>query len=73
MGSMDQMIKYKCPKCGHSQYTIGEMWAAGTILVKILGFENRRFTYISCNMCRFTEFYKIPRKKLGEIMNFVAR
>ena len=70
---MDQMIKYKCPKCGQTRYTVGEIWTAGTILVKILGFENRRFTYISCEMCHFTEFYKIPKKKLGEVLNFVSR
>jgi predicted nucleic-acid-binding Zn-ribbon protein len=70
---MDQIIRYKCPKCGNSQYEIGEIWAAGTILVKILGFENKRFTHISCSMCHFTELYKIPKKRIGEVLNFMAR
>lgn len=70
---MDQIIKYKCPKCGNAQYTIGEMWAAGTLIVKFLGFQNRRFTSVSCNMCHYTEFYNVPKKKIGEVMNFTAR
>jgi uncharacterized protein len=70
---MDQIIKYKCTKCGNSQYTIGEMWVSGMFMTKFLGFQDRRFTYISCNMCHFTEFYKVPRKNIGEVLNFVAR
>jgi predicted nucleic-acid-binding Zn-ribbon protein len=70
---MDQMIRYKCPKCGHSQCEIGEIWAAGTIFVKILGFENKRFTHVSCSMCHYTEIYRIPKKRIGEVINFVAR
>jgi predicted nucleic-acid-binding Zn-ribbon protein len=70
---MDQIIKYKCPKCGNSQYTIGEMWVTGSFFTKFMGFENRRFTYIACNMCHFTEFYKVPKKKIAEVLNFMAR
>jgi uncharacterized protein len=70
---MDQIIKYKCPKCGHTEYQVGELWAAGSIFVKILGFENKRFTYISCSMCRYTEIYKIPKKKLSEVMTLISR
>jgi uncharacterized protein len=70
---MDQIIKYKCTKCGNSQYTIGEMWTSSSFVTKFLGFENRRFTYISCNMCHFTEIYKVPMKKIAEVLNFMAR
>jgi predicted nucleic-acid-binding Zn-ribbon protein len=70
---MDQILKYKCPKCGTSQYEISEIWATGTMMTKILGFHNRRFTIISCTMCHFTEFYRVPKKKIGEVLNFIAR
>ena len=70
---MDQIIKFKCTKCGNNQYTIGEMWVPGTFMTKFLGFQNRRFTFITCSMCYFTEFYKVPKKKIGEVLNFVAR
>ena len=70
---MDQIIKYKCTKCGNAQYTIGEIWVNNTFLTKISGFGNRRFTYISCNNCHFTEFYRVPKKRIGEVLNFIAR
>lgn len=70
---MDQIIRYKCPKCGNNQYSTGEIWGAGNFLAKISGLQTRRFTFITCNRCQFTEFYKIPLKKLGEVVNFIAR
>lgn len=70
---MDQIIKYKCPKCGNSQYIISEMWASSNVIVKLLGLQNRRFTSVSCQMCHFTEFYNVPKKKIGEVINFISR
>lgn len=70
---MDQILKYKCPKCGTSQYETGQIWAAGSVVTRILGFHNKRFTFVSCNMCHFTEFYRVPGKKIGEVLNFTAR
>ncbi len=70
---MDQIIRYKCPKCGNSQYETGEIWASGSVLLKSIGLPNRRFTFISCTMCHFTEFYRVPRKRIGETINFSAR
>jgi predicted nucleic-acid-binding Zn-ribbon protein len=70
---MDQILKYKCPKCGTSQYEIGEIWAASSMVTRILGFHNRRFTSVTCKMCHFTEFYKVPRKEISEVLNFTAR
>jgi|WetSurMetagenome_2_1015567.scaffolds.fasta_scaffold177695_1 uncharacterized protein len=71
--TMDQILKYKCPKCGTSQHEIGEIWTAGSMWTRILGFHNRRFTSVTCSMCHFTEFYKVPRKNIGEVVNFTAR
>lgn len=70
---MDQILKFKCAKCGNNQYEIGEIWAVGTILTRIFGFHNKRFTYISCQRCHFTEYFKVPQKKLGEVYNFIVR
>jgi uncharacterized protein len=70
---MDQIIKYKCNKCGNSQYEIGEIWTVGDVMSRLFGIHNRKFTFVSCSMCHFTEFYKVPKKKIGEVMNFLAR
>jgi predicted nucleic-acid-binding Zn-ribbon protein len=70
---MDQIIKYKCPKCGNGQYQIGEVFGASSPVTRILGIQDRRFTFVSCQMCHFTELYRIPKKKIGEVLNFMAR
>jgi len=70
---MEQILKFKCPKCGTGQYETGEIFASGSMLAKTFGLQNRRFTFVSCDMCHFTEFYRVPKKRIGEVMNFTAR
>jgi predicted nucleic-acid-binding Zn-ribbon protein len=70
---MDQIIKFKCPKCGTSQYETGEIWTVGTVITRIFGIHNKRFTFVSCTICHFTEFYNAPPGKIGEILRFNTR
>jgi predicted nucleic-acid-binding Zn-ribbon protein len=69
---MNQILKYNCPKCGNKQYEIGEMWTFRSYWSKIFELGSRRFTFISCQNCRFTEIYKVPLKEIGEVLNFKA-
>jgi uncharacterized protein len=71
--NMGQVLKYVCPKCGNKQYEIGEMWAYGSFWTKLLQLHTRRFTFLSCMNCRFTEFYKVSKKEIGEVINYVSR
>jgi uncharacterized protein len=70
---MDQILKYKCAKCGSPQYEIGEIWSVGSVWTYIFNFHNRRFTSVSCKRCHFTEFYKVQKKDIGEGINFSSR
>jgi predicted nucleic-acid-binding Zn-ribbon protein len=70
---MNQTLKYNCPKCGNKQYEIGEMWTIGSLWTRIFEFYNRRFTFISCQRCRYTELYKIAKKNIGEIIDSPLR
>jgi uncharacterized protein len=70
---MNQVLRYTCPKCGNKQYEIGEMWTVGSIWTRLFEFHNRRFTFISCQRCRFTELYKTTQKNIGEVYNNLAR
>jgi len=70
---MNEIIKYTCPKCGSKEYELGEMWTVGSIWTRIFEFHNRRFTYVSCKICRFSELYKVPMKEIGEVINFRVR
>jgi predicted nucleic-acid-binding Zn-ribbon protein len=70
---MDQILKYSCPKCGNKQYEIGEMWAYGSFWTKMLQLHARRFTFLSCLKCKYTEFYKVSKDKIGEVINTMGR
>jgi uncharacterized protein len=69
----NQILRYTCPKCGNKEYEIGEMWTFGSIWTRMFKYYKWRFTFVSCKKCSFTEFYKIPRKEIGEIINFISR
>jgi uncharacterized protein len=66
---MDQIFKYICPKCGSKEYELGEMWTVGSIWTRMFEIHNRKFTFISCKICHFTELYKVPKKMIGEAYN----
>jgi Predicted nucleic-acid-binding protein containing a Zn-ribbon domain len=70
---MDQILKYTCPKCGNKEYETGEMWTIGSFWTRIFKIYKFRFTFVSCKKCTFTEFYKIPRKTIGEMLNSTSR
>jgi hypothetical protein len=70
---MNELIKYTCPKCGNKQYETGEIWTISSFWTKMFEFYNRRFTFVSCQRCRYTELYKVQKKKLGETVNYLIK
>jgi uncharacterized protein len=70
---INQVIKYTCPKCSNKEYEIGEMWTFSSFWTKMFELHTRRFTYLTCQNCKYTEIYKVPKKKIGEVINFRAR
>jgi len=69
----DQVIKYTCPKCGNKQYELGELWAFSSFWTKLFELRTRRFTFVTCQSCKYTELYKVPKKEIGEVINFMTR
>ena len=69
---MNNPIKYSCPKCGSRICEIGEIRTTGSFITKILDIQNRRFTSVTCAGCKYTEFYNVPSKKLGDILDFMT-
>lgn len=70
---MNDILKYTCPKCGNKQYEIGEIWTVGSFWTRIFEFHNRRFTFVSCQNCHYTELFKVFKKDIGEVFNFLIR
>ncbi|MDY0098731.1 MAG: zinc ribbon domain-containing protein [Bacteroidales bacterium] len=69
---MKERIKYSCPKCGRRICEVSEIRTASTFVTRIFNVQNRRFTSVTCTNCRFTEFYSMPSKKLGDVLDFLA-
>ncbi len=67
---MIKPMKYSCPKCGSRVCTTGEIRTTGGFWTKIFDIQNRRFTSVTCEMCKYTEFYNVPAKKIGDILDF---
>jgi len=63
-------INYTCVKCGSRQYETGEMRTTGGTLSKIFDVQNKKFSYISCRKCHYTEFYKASTGALSNIFDF---
>ena len=63
--------KYKCSKCGNTEYDSGEIRATGGFWTKIFNIQNRKFITLSCKKCGYTELYSKAGAKTAEnILDF---
>lgn len=62
--------KYTCPKCANTQYEVGEIRTTGGFWSKFFNIQNKRFTSITCEKCKYTEFYKGTQSTLGNVIDF---
>ncbi|HCX73571.1 MAG TPA: GTP-binding protein [Candidatus Cloacimonas sp.] len=63
-------LNYKCPKCGNTNYEIGEFRATGGAFSKIFDVQNQKFSTVTCTQCKYTEIYKAESSLLGNIFDF---
>lgn len=63
---------YRCPKCNNNTYLVGEMRAAGGFWSKIFDVQGAKFASITCQQCKYTEFYKGDSSVLGNIFDFMT-
>ncbi len=61
---------YVCPKCGNTHCEIDTIAATGGGLSKIFDVQNKKFTTVTCNRCKYTELYKAEASALGNIFDF---
>jgi len=61
---------WKCPKCGNPNFETDQFRATGGILAKIFDVQNKRFTTVTCNQCKFTEIYRTDSSTLGNVFDF---
>ena len=63
-------FNYKCPKCGHNTCKVGQVRAAGGFWSKIFDLQNRKFSSVTCQQCKYTELYEAESSMLGNIFDF---
>ncbi len=65
--------KWTCPKCGHDDFDTDTLRATGGIFARIFDVQNRKFTVVTCERCRFTELYRADSSMLGNIFDFFTQ
>ena len=66
---MEQNLNYTCPKCSNKSFTTGQMRATGGIWSKIFDVQTQKYTSVTCDNCKYTEFYKASTKALSNIFD----
>jgi hypothetical protein len=66
---MAGLSNFKCLRCGHTRCEVGEIHVAGGIFSKLFDVEGRKFTSVTCDHCKHTEFFKADRSMLGNIFD----
>jgi len=67
------MLEFTCPKCGNSNYEIGQFLAPGSFWTRTLSFNYKSFTTLTCSKCFYTEVYKISKKKFESQNPYLRR
>ncbi|MDZ7797558.1 MAG: zinc ribbon domain-containing protein [Candidatus Marinimicrobia bacterium] len=62
-------LKFVCPKCGSRQYELDEIRTTGGRVSKFLDVQNKKFTAVVCERCKYTEFYRASSSMLGNIFD----
>lgn len=66
---MSVLMNYRCAKCGQTSCEVGEMRAAGGFWSKIFDVQGAKFSSVTCQNCKYTEFYKADSSILGNIFD----
>ncbi|MBP97373.1 GTP-binding protein [Candidatus Poribacteria bacterium] len=69
---MEESKKWECPKCQNSTCQTDEIAATGTGLTKFMNMQNRKFVAITCDRCKYTEFYKGESSMLSNILDILG-
>ncbi len=70
MKSEMPMIKYTCPKCGSRRYKLSEIRVAHSLFTQLFDIQASKYTAMTCEKCSYTEFFKVPVKKITGVFDF---
>ena len=61
---------WQCPKCAHLEFDTDVFRATGGMFAKVFDVQNRKFTTVTCERCRYTEIYRVKSSALGSVFDF---
>ena len=61
---------WKCPKCQNKEFETDLLQATGGGITKFFNIQNKKFTTVTCNRCKYTEMYKGETSRLENILDF---
>jgi len=67
-----QLPGYRCPKCGERACEVIEVSATGGGIARFFDFQNRRFSAVVCERCKYTEFYRTQASTLSKVLDFMG-
>ena len=68
----DKKQGWRCPKCNSHRPEVDEISTTGGLLSRWFNLQSKKFATLSCTRCHYTEFYKTPSSKLGNIVDFLG-
>jgi uncharacterized protein len=63
---------YECRRCGSHEYQTGELRGAGGLISSVFELDTERFSFVACNRCRHTEFFRASLAELGQILDLLV-
>jgi len=70
---MNRQVKYACPKCGSGSCSVFPIRTSGTLASSMFNIQNKKFTAVVCNSCRYSEFYNMPLAEVKELFGIEIR
>lgn len=61
---------WQCPKCSNQEFETSQFRATGGNFARIFDVQNKRFTTVICQRCKFTEIYQAESSKLMNVFDF---
>lgn len=62
--------KWKCPKCGNTEFDADRFQATGGGFAKVFDVQNKKFSTVTCRKCQYTEIYRADTSALMNIFDF---
>lgn len=65
------VLRYTCPKCGGKKYSVKGVVIQHSQVSQIFSLPGTRYTAVTCERCRYTEFYNLPVQSIKEAFDFI--